>query len=173
MDTIMSSVPTIQSGTTNTASTGKGSSKGAASTDSFSALLAGQTNQASATGEGQPTDLELSMSMMLQMLHTLVSPIQPIAQQGEVSQSDEANLPELLIEAMNSNPALSETLLQDPKLKKWFENADEMLGALGNSTATGPASNASMLPFLMQQPTITESSEHVVILNDVVETTTR
>ncbi|WNR46648.1 flagellar hook-length control protein FliK [Paenibacillus roseipurpureus] len=158
MDAMMASVPAVQTGTTNSAATGKGSAKGSPTTDSFSVLLAGQTNQDGASkGEGQPTDAELSLSMMLQMLQTLINPLQPIVELGDASQSDETKLPELLLEAMNANPALADTIMQDPKLKKWFENADELLAALGNSVATTGTSNAVNMPFLVQQQSTTDS----------------
>ena len=34
---------------------------------------------------------------------------------------------------MNSNPALAEQLLQDHNVKKWFENAEQLLSTLGDA----------------------------------------
>lgn len=150
MDVLMTSIPAAQSGTTNGTSTGKGASSATSTVESFSALLAGQTGQENVpVSDGQPTDTELSLSMMLQMLQSLVNPIQPTVDQGVAAQSEDTTLPEMLIEAMNSNSALTDKLLQDPKLKKWVENADELLAALGNTTST---TNVG-LPTLLKQPT--------------------
>ncbi|KRE56621.1 flagellar hook-length control protein FliK [Paenibacillus sp. Soil750] len=147
MDVQMTSAPVAQPGAT---TAGKASSKGSGTTDSFSALLSDQTAQENVpTVEGQPTETELSMSMMLQMLQSLVMPIQTeVAQESNLTSSD-GTLPELLIEAMNSNPELADKLLQDPKVKKWFDDAEDLLAALSNTTNPLASGNLAML----QQPT--------------------
>ncbi|OAS21729.1 flagellar hook-length control protein FliK [Paenibacillus oryzisoli] len=147
MDVQMTSLPVAQQGAT---VAGKGTSKGAGTTDSFSALLSGQTTQENAPLiEGQPSETELSMSMMLQMLQSLVMPVQTDAvQKSKVSTSDDT-LPELLIEAMNSNSELADKLLQEPKVKKWFEDAEDILAALSNTSNPLAAGNLAM----WQQPT--------------------
>lgn len=147
MDVQMTSVPVALPGAS---VAGKGNSKAGGTTDSFSALLSGQTAQENAPMvEGQPSETEISMSMMLQMLQNLVMPIQTDkAQESKVSTAD-STLPELLIEAMNSNPELADKLLQDPKVKKWFEDAEDMLAALSNTTNPLAAGNLA----LWQQPT--------------------
>ncbi|CAN7520001.1 flagellar hook-length control protein FliK [Paenibacillus sp. LjRoot56] len=147
MDVQMTSVPVAQPGAT---SAGKGTSKGIGTTDSFSALLSDQTAQETVPmGEGQPSESELSMSMMLQMLQSLVMPIQTdVAQDSKVTSSD-GTLPELLIEAMNGNSELADKLLQDPKVKKWFDDAEDLLAALSNTTNPLAVGNLAM----WQQPT--------------------
>lgn len=150
MDVQMTSAPVTQSGTANSTAAGKGTSKGNATTDTFSALLSDQTAQDKAPlVDGQPSETELSMNMMLQMLQSLVMPIQPTVDQETKVSTEDHTLPELLLEAMNSNPALAEKLLQDPKVKKWFENAEDMLAALSNT----PSTNAIGLHATWQQPT--------------------
>ncbi|CAN7467215.1 flagellar hook-length control protein FliK [Paenibacillus sp. LjRoot153] len=153
MDVQMTSVPVAQPGAT-TASTAttasKGTSKGNGTTDSFSALLSDQTAQENvATVEGQPLETDLSMSMMLQMLQTLVMPIQTDVPQESKLTSSDGTLPELLIEAMNTNPELADKLLQEPKVKKWFNDAEDLLAALSNTPNTLAAGNLA----LWQQPT--------------------
>ncbi|CAH1203175.1 hypothetical protein PAECIP111891_02255 [Paenibacillus allorhizoplanae] len=150
MDVQMTSAPVAQPGATTATTAGKASSKGSGTTDSFSALLSDQTAQENVpTVEGQSTETELSMSMMLQMLHGLVMPIQTeVAQEANLTSSD-GTLPELLIEAMNSNPELADKLLQDPKVKKWFDDAEDLLAALSNTTNPLASGNLAML----QQPT--------------------
>lgn len=145
MDVQMTSAPVAQTGAT---SAGKATTKGNGTTDSFSALLSDQTSQENAAmAEGQPSETELSMSMMLQMLQNLVMPIQTdVAQESKAS---DGTLPELLIEAMNSNPELADKLLQDPKVKKWFDDAEDLLAALSNSPNPLAAGNFAM----WQQPT--------------------
>jgi flagellar hook-length control protein FliK len=97
-------------------------------------------------GDVQQSESELSMSMMLQMLQSLVMPMQTdVAQES----SSDGNLPELLIEAMNGNPELADKLLQDPKVKKWFDDAEDLLAALSNTTNPLAAGNLAM----WQQPT--------------------
>ncbi|NOU68456.1 hypothetical protein GC096_30980 [Paenibacillus sp. LMG 31461] len=147
MDVQMTSAPVAQTGAT---SAGKATTKGNGTTDSFSALLSDQTSQENAAmAEGQPSETELSMSMMLQMLQSLVMPIQTdVAQESKVTSSD-GTLPELLIEAMNSNPELADKLLQDPKVKKWFDDAEDLLAALSNTSNPLAAGNLA----LWQQPT--------------------
>jgi flagellar hook-length control protein FliK len=144
MDVQMTSVPVAQSGAT---IAGKGTSKGNGTTDSFSALLSDQTAQETVPlGDVQQSESELSMSMMLQMLQSLVMPMQTdVAQES----SSDGNLPELLIEAMNGNPELADKLLQDPKVKKWFDDAEDLLAALSNTTNPLAAGNLAM----WQQPT--------------------
>jgi flagellar hook-length control protein FliK len=142
MDVQMTSAPVAQPGAT---VAGKGTSKGNGTTDSFSALLSDQTAQETVPmGEGQPSESELSMSMMLQMLQSLVMPMQTdVAQESKVASSD-GTLPELLIEAMNGNPELADKLLQDPKVKKWFDDAEDLLAALSNTTNPLAAGNLAM-----------------------------
>jgi flagellar hook-length control protein FliK len=139
MDVQMTTVPATQTGTTNSTAAAKGTSKGNATSGNFSALLSDQTAQENApVVDGQQSESELSMSMMLQMLQSLVIPIQTSVDQEASGTSDDSTLPELLLEAMNSNPVLADKLLQDPKVKKWFENAEDLLAALGKTpSATG------------------------------------
>ncbi|MGO4498737.1 flagellar hook-length control protein FliK [Paenibacillus sp. 2RAB27] len=150
MDVQMTSAPVTQTGATASTTTGKATSKGNGTTDSFSALLSDQTAQEKVPMvEGQPSETELSMSMMLQMLQSLVMPIQTdVAQESKVTSSD-GTLPELLLEAMNSNPELADKLLQDPKVKKWFVDAEDLLAALSNTPNPLAAGNLAM----WQQPT--------------------
>ncbi|OCT13813.1 hypothetical protein A8709_19765 [Paenibacillus pectinilyticus] len=169
MDVQMAAVPTTPTATATSSTTAanKGTSKGNASTTSFSALLADQTGQDNAPAtDGQPTDSELSMTMMIQMLQTLVMPLQTAAEQGATTKTEEHSLPELLVEALNSNPDLAGKLLQDPKVKKWFENADDMLAALGNNSNTAGLGLIANL----QQPT--NASVNLKVQNTLLTLTT-
>ncbi|MDR6552816.1 flagellar hook-length control protein FliK [Paenibacillus qinlingensis] len=130
----MNSIPVGQSGTVNSTTAAKGTSNGSAATDTFSALLSDQTTQESAAiVDLQASETDLSMSMMMQMLQTLVMPIQAAVDQEVTLSTQDSKLSELLLDAMNSNPALADELLQNPKVKKWFEDADDLLASLSNS----------------------------------------
>lgn len=142
MDVQMQTVSTVNTAATATNAAGKVASTETASKDSFNQVLDGQIGLESAPGEATASDSTISLDMLLQMLQSLVVPVQGtvVQEQGTGEQA----LPEMLIEAMNSNPALAEQLLQDPKLQKWFENADQLLSTLGDagSSATFPLTSA-------------------------------
>lgn len=132
MDVQMPTVPT-GSNAASTA-TGKVSSTETATKDiSFNQVLDGQIVQESASGDVNASDPALSLNMLLQMLQSLVLPLQGAAVQEVEQGTEDQPLPEMLLEAMNSNPALAEQLLQDPNVKKWFEDAEQLLSTLGDS----------------------------------------
>ncbi|KRF31924.1 flagellar hook-length control protein FliK [Paenibacillus sp. Soil787] len=132
MDVQMPTVPTGNNAAS--AVTGKASTTETATKDtSFNQVLDGQIGQESASGDANASDSALSLNMLLQMLQSLVLPLQGAAvQEGEQGTEDQS-LPEMLLEAMNSNPKLAEQLLQDQKVKKWFEDAEQLLSTLGDS----------------------------------------
>lgn len=133
MDVQMPTVPTANNAALTTNTAGKSAATETASKDSFNQVLDVQIVQETASGEAIASDSALSLHMLLQMLQSLVLPVQGAAvEEVEQGTGDQA-LPEMLLEAMNSNPALAEQLLQDPKVQKWFEDADQLLSTLGNA----------------------------------------
>jgi flagellar hook-length control protein FliK len=126
-------MPTVPTGNTASTPTGKASTTETATKDtSFNQVLDGQIVQESASGDVNATDPALSLNMLLQMLQSLVLPLQGAAVQQVQQRTEDQPLPEMLLEAMNSNPALAEQLLQDPNVKKWFEDAEQLLSTLGD-----------------------------------------
>lgn len=144
MDVQMPTVPTASNAASTTTAAGKSAATETASKDSFTQVLDGQIVQETASGEAIGSDSALSLLMLLQMLQSLVLPLQGVAVQEVEQESGDQALPEMLLEAMNSNPALAEQLLQDPKVQKWFDDADQLLRSLGNAgaNATFPLTNA-------------------------------
>ncbi|NEW05548.1 hypothetical protein GK047_05885 [Paenibacillus sp. SYP-B3998] len=69
----------------------------------------------------------------MQMLQSLTMPLQNVVQtsaENAESASDDQPLPEMLLQAMNSNGDLASKLMQDPKLKQWFDQAEQLLKSL-------------------------------------------
>ncbi|KRE51734.1 flagellar hook-length control protein FliK [Paenibacillus sp. Soil724D2] len=132
MDVQMPTVPTGNNAAST--ATGKASTTETAAKDtSFNQVLDGQIVQENASGDANASDPALSLNMLLQMLQSLVMPLQGAAvQQVEQGKGDQP-LPEMLLEAMNSNPKLAEQLLQDQNVKKWFEDAQQLLSTLGDT----------------------------------------
>jgi flagellar hook-length control protein FliK len=97
----------------------------------FTQLLVGKMSQESAT---VPTDAAMTLAGLIQMLQSLTLPIQNVVQTQNTSEAA-GGLPEMLLQAMNSNVALTDKLLQDPKLIQWFQQAQEILGALSGKDA--------------------------------------
>lgn len=127
-------MPTVPTGNNASTATGKASTTETGTKDtSFNQVLDGQIVQESASGDVNASDPALSLNMLLQMLQSLVLPLQGAAVQEVEQGTDDQPLPEILLEAMNSNPALAEQLLQDPNVKKWFEDAEQLLSTLGDA----------------------------------------
>lgn len=133
MDVQMQATPTASSAST---STTKSTSADAVSTDAFVHVLDGQLSQDQGADDLNPADTALSLDMLLQMLQSLVMPGAAVHEAEAEAQS----LPEAVIDAMNSNPALAEQLLQDPGVQKWFADAEQLLQAFGE---TGKAAGIS------------------------------
>ncbi|MDU0201355.1 MULTISPECIES: flagellar hook-length control protein FliK [Paenibacillus] len=132
MDVQIQTTPTANSAST---STNKAGATGTTSKDGFNQVLDGQLSQDStAKTEANPTDTALSLNMLLQMLQSLVAPLQGTAVQD--AKTEDQPLSEVVLEAMNSNPALAEQLLQDPKVQQWFEEAEQLLQTLSGAQST-------------------------------------
>ncbi|MDQ0876439.1 flagellar hook-length control protein FliK [Paenibacillus sp. V4I3] len=132
MDVQMSTVPTGNNAAST--ATGKASTTETATKDTtFNQVLDGQIGQESASDDLNVSDPALSLNMLLQMLQSLVLPLQGAAVQEIEQGTGDQPLSEMLLEAMNSNPALAEQLLQDPNVKKWFEDAEQLLSTLGDA----------------------------------------
>jgi flagellar hook-length control protein FliK len=149
MDIQMPIVPTATSTTTSANSTNaqaagttsiSGSNVSAEST--FTQVLVGQVSQDSAN---EPTDAAVTLAELMQMLQSLPLLQNVIQSQGE-QQNGEA-LPEVLLQAMNSNSGLADSLLQDPAIQQWFAQTTDLLNAL---TGKDGAANSTILPI---QPT--------------------
>jgi flagellar hook-length control protein FliK len=114
---------------------GKSDSEG-----TFTQVLSGQMKQdSSAVATDEPTDTALTLAGLLQMLQSLTVPVQNVVQnQGEVSVPDskDQGLPDMLLTAMNSNSNLTDSLLQNPNVQQWFQQAQEILSALTGKGAT-------------------------------------
>ncbi|MEC0231565.1 flagellar hook-length control protein FliK [Paenibacillus alba] len=142
MDVQAATVPTANKAVatqnkTATTPSGKTAATGSTSTDTFNQVLGGQVaGQDSTAGDVNASDPALSLDMLLQMLQSLVMPLQGAVAQPKQG-TEEQPLPEMLLEAMNSNPALAQQLLQDPKVSKWFADAKQLLQTLGDNTSGG------------------------------------
>ncbi|NOV03166.1 flagellar hook-length control protein FliK [Paenibacillus planticolens] len=120
-------------------SNNKAAATGGTSKDGFTQVLDGQMSPTNSSKDGMSaSDPALSLSMLLQMLQSLVAPVQATAAQDV--QPEEQPLAEVVLDAMNSNPALAEQLLQDPKVQKWFEDAGQLLQTLGGAQSNPAAS---------------------------------
>ncbi|SEB46796.1 flagellar hook-length control protein FliK [Paenibacillus sp. GP183] len=97
----------------------------------FTQLLDGQMKQESIT---VPTDAAMTLAGLIQMLQSLTLPIQNVVQTQNKSETA-GGLPVILLKAMNSNEALANKLLQDPNLIQWFQQTQEILGALSGNDA--------------------------------------
>ncbi|MGG1520115.1 flagellar hook-length control protein FliK [Paenibacillus oryzisoli] len=151
MDMPMMIVPGAGQPSANGGSAAKGTAKGTASKDAFAQILGGAQGGTATDGTNasNTSDIQLSMSMLLQMLQSIISPVQgsTIPVNAEDASNKEQQLPELLVEAMNSNPAFAQTLMQNPKVKTWFEQAEDLLSVLGNT----PQEVFAALPFNLTQ----------------------
>ncbi|BFT73071.1 flagellar hook-length control protein FliK [Paenibacillus sp. P36] len=138
MDVQIQTTPTANSASTSTNKAGSAGSAGSAGTtskDGFNQVLDGQLSQDSTTKtETNPADPALSLDMLLQMLQSLVAPLQGTATQD--AKTEDQPLSEVVLEAMNSNPALAQQLLQDPKVQQWFEEAEQLLQTLSGAQST-------------------------------------
>jgi flagellar hook-length control protein FliK len=105
------------SGKSQTASTGR---------LTFTQLLDSQMSQESET---VPTDAPMTLAGLIQMLQSLILPIQNVVK-SENKDENGGGLPEILLQTMNSNEALADKLLQDPGLNQWFQQAQGMLATL-------------------------------------------
>ncbi|MZQ81587.1 hypothetical protein GQF01_05510 [Paenibacillus sp. 5J-6] len=132
MDVQIQTTPTANPVST---SANKAGATGTTSKEGFNQVLDGQLAQDNTVNdEVNPADPGLSLGMLLQMLQSLVAPMQGTAVQDV--KPDEQPLSEVVLEAMNSNPALAEQLLQDPKVQQWFENAAQLLQTLSGAQST-------------------------------------
>ncbi|MDD9270288.1 flagellar hook-length control protein FliK [Paenibacillus sp. GCM10023248] len=130
MDVQIQAVPT---GTSATASASKTNSANAATADGFSQALGDQLAQDQTAGDMNAADPALSLDMLLQMLQSLVMPVSGAVVQDTAT--EEQSLPEAVIDAMNGNPALAEQLLQDPGVKQWFADAQQLLQSFAETSA--------------------------------------
>ncbi|MBA2937835.1 flagellar hook-length control protein FliK [Paenibacillus sp. CGMCC 1.16610] len=141
MDVQIQTTPTANSAST---STNKAGAAGTTSKDGFNQVLDGQLSQDStAKTETNSADPALSLDMLLQMLQSLVAPLQGTDTQ-DVKTEDQP-LSEVVLEAMNSNPALAQQLLQDPKVQQWFEEAEQLLQTLSGAQSAPLATLPSTL----------------------------
>lgn len=132
MDVQIQTTPTANPAST---SANKAGATGTTSKEGFNQVLDGQLAQDNTgNGEVNPADPALSLGMLLQMLQSLVAPMQGTAVQDV--KPDEQPLSEVVLEAMNSNPALAEQLLQDPKVQQWFEDTAQLLQTLSGAQPT-------------------------------------
>lgn len=132
MDVQMPTVPTGNNAAST--ATAKASTTETATKDtSFNQVLDGQIVQENTSGDANASDPALSLNMLLQMLQSLVLPLQGAAVQQVEQGTEDQPLSEMLLEAMNSNPKLAEQLLQDQNVKKWFEDAEQLLSTLGDA----------------------------------------
>ncbi|MCY9659034.1 flagellar hook-length control protein FliK [Paenibacillus chondroitinus] len=144
MDVQIQTTPTANSASTSTNKAGAAATAGTTSKDGFNQVLDGQLSQDStAKTETNPADPALSLDMLLQMLQSLVAPLKGTAAQ-DVKTEDQP-LSEVVLEAMNSNPALAQQLLQDPKVQQWFEEAEQLLQTLSGAQLTPLATLPSTL----------------------------
>jgi flagellar hook-length control protein FliK len=99
---------------------------------SFNQVLDGQIAQ---DNTNLPADAAMALAGLLQIMPSLMPPLQNVVQdqaQGE----DNQGLPEMLLQAMNSNDALADNLLQDPNVAQWFQQAQAIVSALTGKDAS-------------------------------------
>jgi flagellar hook-length control protein FliK len=149
MDIPMTTAPTVNNtssaGTTGTVNSQVMDSSGKSQTASkgdltFTQMLEGQMSQASET---VPSDAAMTLAGLVQMLQSLTLPIQNVVQTQNKGE-DAGGLPEMLLQAMNSNEILADKLLQDPNLIQWFQQAQGVLAAMSGKDAV-PMNTASTL----------------------------
>ncbi|TXK70183.1 flagellar hook-length control protein FliK, partial [Paenibacillus sp. N3.4] len=143
MDVQMPTVPTASS--TGSTVTGKAAATQADSKNSFNQVLDGQVVQAPVKDVANPADPATSLSMLMQMLQSLVMPLQGVTIQPTDQGAVDQTLPEMLVTAMNSNPSLADKLLQDPKVKQWLENAEQLLNTIAGQQTTSVFPNSDAL----------------------------
>ncbi|MBP1961107.1 flagellar hook-length control protein FliK [Paenibacillus aceris] len=140
MDIQIQTVPTANPVSS---SNNKAVASGTTSKDGFTDVLSQKSQDTSSDESTNASDPALSLSMLLQMLQSLVAPVQGATVQD--AKPEEQTLPEVVLEAMNSNPGLAEQLLQDPKVQKWFEEAQQLLQTLGGAQSIPAAAFSSSL----------------------------
>ena len=71
------------------------------------------------------------------MLQCLIMPQQNLQLDGANADAGETQaqpVSEMLLQVMNNNPALAGQLLKDPQMKQWFEQAEQLLATLLNTS---------------------------------------
>lgn len=135
MDVQIQSTPIANPASASSNKAGVAGATGTAAKDGFNQVLDGQlTQDNTANAEMNPADPALSLGMLLQMLQSLVAPLQGTAAQD--LKTEDQPLSEVVLEAMNSNPVLAEQLLQDPKVQQWLEGAEQLLQSLSGAQPT-------------------------------------
>ncbi|MBP1991335.1 flagellar hook-length control protein FliK [Paenibacillus eucommiae] len=123
-------------------SAGKTAAAGTEAT--FTQVLGGQMTKAAPADES--TDAALALAGLLQMLQGITLPAQLVVQNQEgIAPDPNQVLPNLLLQAMNSNEGLADALLQDPNIQQWFQQAQEILSSLSGQAAGGSTAFSSHL----------------------------
>jgi len=115
---------------------GKGKATGN-TTNSFTQLLNGQINAQTDADPAETSDQAASMAGLLHMLQCLIMPQQNLQLDGANADAGETQaqpVSEMLLQVMNNNPALAGQLLKDPQMKQWFEQAEQLLATLLNTS---------------------------------------
>ncbi|MFD0698382.1 flagellar hook-length control protein FliK [Paenibacillus sp. GCM10027628] len=142
MDVQMPIAPSSNSsapaGTASTSTaTGKASANVGAK-DAFNQILSGQLEQ-QPKDANDPSAEVTSLAALMQMLQSLTMPMQNAIQNEQMPAGDSTEqqpLPEMLLQAMNSNAGLAEKLLQNPKMKQWVEQAEQLLSSFSDNPIT-------------------------------------
>jgi flagellar hook-length control protein FliK len=107
---------------------------------SFNQVLDGEIAQDTIN---QPAEAAMALAGLLQILPSLMLPIQNVVQ-NQAQGEDNQGLPEMLLQAMNSNDALADKLLQDPNVAQWFQQAQAILSALTGKDASPVTATSSL-----------------------------
>jgi flagellar hook-length control protein FliK len=130
--------PTGAGGTT--AGSGKASAASGSANTGFASVLGAQQNIGAdtASADSAPDAQTASILGLLQILQAMIMPMQTpsVTNAGSNEQQGVQALPELLLKAMNGNPAFAQELLQNPNVQKWLEQASAVLQALGQPNAS-------------------------------------
>lgn len=145
----MSTTSTVSSGTAvSSGSAGQASATSAPGNETSFALILGgqQTADASAQSIGNlvPDEQTTSLIGLVQMLQTLMSPVQSQLLAGANAEQQGTTLPELLLQAISDPSKLSDQLLQDPNLGQWLAQASALLPTLPIVGSNSFTANASM-----------------------------
>jgi flagellar hook-length control protein FliK len=129
----------------------------------FAVLLGGQQT-ADANGPSAaklaPDDQAASLIGLLQMLQTLLSPLQSQLLAGAGSeQQGAATLPELLLQAIGSSPKLSDQVLQSADMQQWLAQTAALLPMLLPAGSASPLGN--MNPNLALNPDLSAAGADV------------
>jgi flagellar hook-length control protein FliK len=154
--------PSVTGGSTGLAVQASGIASGKDASN-FAVLLGGQqASEANGQGAGKllPDDQAASLIGLLQMLQTLLSPLQSqlLAGANSEQQGAEKSLPELLLQALGSPSKLSDQILHSPDMQQWLAQAAALLPILVPAGGASLLTNANLNPNLIPDPNAADAN---------------